>query len=522
MCGATVYEISRLVYFGWPQAHEDDAQRAVHAGLGIVEAMGELNTRLMPQHGVRLAVRIGIHIGPVVIGEMGSGERHGQLALGETPNIAARLESLAQPGTVVVSEAVWRLVDGYFTCDTLGSHSLKGLTTPIPVYRVRSRSDAHTRLDVSASKGLTPLVGREQEVGVLLERWGQVQEGLGQVVLLSGEAGLGKSRLAQVLKDRLGQAPHTRLECRSSPYYQHTALYPLTELWQRTLHWHADEPPEARVAQLEHTLSQYRLPLADTVPLLAALLSLPLSDTRYAARQLTPQRQRQQTLETLRAMVFELAEQQPVLLIVEDLHWTDPSTLEWLGMVIEQIPTTNLMLLLTCRPEFEAPWSRRSHLTPLALHRFSRAQVELMVQRLSGGKTLPAEVMQHLLDKTDGVPLYIEEMTKAVLESGILQESAGHYELVGPLTSLAIPATLQDSLMARLDRLGAAKGLAQLGATFGRQFSYGLLQAVAASDEPVIQHSLGALVEAELLYQRGSVPDATFTFKHALLQDIAY
>jgi class 3 adenylate cyclase len=512
----------RLVYFGWPQAHEDDAQRAVHAGLGIVEALVTLNTRLAQETGVRLAVRIGIHIGPVVIGEMGSGGRHEQLALGETPNIAARLESLAQPDTVVMSETVWRLIDGYFTCDALGSHPLKGLATPMPVYRVRGRSDARTRLDAVASRGLTPLVGREQELGLLLECWRQVHEGMGQVVLLSGEAGLGKSRLVQVLKDQAGHAPYTLLECHSAPYCQHTALYPVLELWPRLLHWHADDSSEAKIATLEHTLSQYRLSVQDTLPLLSAWLSLPLPKGRYTALQLTPQQQRQKTLELLRAMVLTLAEQQPVLCIVEDLHWTDPSTLEWLGMLIEQVPTAALMLLLTCRPEFVSPWGQRSHLTPLALRRLSRAQVEGMVQRLTGSKTLPAEVMQHLLDKTDGVPLYIEEMTKAVLESGILQESEGQYELVGPLTSLTIPATLQDSLIARLDRLGAAKGLAQLGATLGRTFAYPMLQAVASQDALDVWRGLVELVHAELLYQRGSLPNATFTFKHALIQDTAY
>jgi predicted ATPase len=276
------------------------------------------------------------------------------------------------------------------------------------------------------------------------------------------------------------------------------------------------------VAKLEHTLSQYRLPLADTMPLMADLPSLPLPEIRYAALRLTPQRQRQKTLEALRTMVFELAERQPVLLIVEDLHWTDPSTLEWLGMLIDQAPTAALMLLLTCRPEFTSPWGRRSHLTPLALHRLSRAQVEVMVQRLSGGKTIPAAVMQHLVEKTDGVPLYSEEMTRAILEAGVLRETAERYELMGPLTSLAIPATLQDALMARLDRLGPAKGVAQLGATIGRQFSYSLLQAVSSLDKLVLWRSLVELVEAELLYQRGSLPDATFTFKHALIQETAY
>jgi AAA ATPase-like protein len=289
-----------------------------------------------------------------------------------SPNIAARLEGMAQPDTMVISHGTYRLVEGYFTCDDLGLHTLKGLTTPMQVYCVRGRSGTHTRLEATASKGLTPLVGREQEVGLLLERWTQVQDGLGQVVLLSGEAGLGKSRLVQVLQDQVGHEPYTRLACRSSPYYQNTALYPLTDLWQRTLQWHPDDTPETKAAKLEHTLNQYRLPLADTIPLMVALLSLPLLETRYAALQMTPQRQRQKTLEALHAMVFELAEHQPMLLIVEDLHWTDPSTLEWLGMLIEQAPTAALMLLLTCRPEFASPYGHPARAAN-GLGRYQRA-----------------------------------------------------------------------------------------------------------------------------------------------------
>jgi class 3 adenylate cyclase/predicted ATPase len=511
-----------LVYFGWPRAHEDDAQRAAHTGLGIIEAMGELNTRLEQGKGVRLTVRIGIHTGPVVIGEMGGGGRHERLALGETTNIAARLEGLAQPNTVVISDTTYRLVTGYFHCDDLGTPALKGVATPMQTYRVQQATEVQGRLDVAITRGLTPLVGRESEVSLLLERWNQAKDGQGQVVLLSGEAGIGKSRLVQVLKDHVADEPHTRLQCRSSPYYQNTALYPITDLLRRTLQWQPDDALETKLEKLEQVLQPYRLSLHESVPIFASLLSLRLPEDRYAALDLTPQQQRQKTLETIVAVLLQAAERHTLLFILEDLHWTDPSTLEVLDQLIEQAPTATMLVILTCRPEFAPPWGLRTHLTPIALNRFTRSQIEAMVARLTGGKTLPAEVMQHLVEKTDGVPLYVEEMTKAILEAGVLEDADGYYELIGPVASLAIPTTLQDSLIARLDRLQTAKGVAQLGATIGRQFSYEMLQALWPAEEAILQQELGRLVAAELVYQRGIGLQAMYTFKHALIQDAAY
>jgi predicted ATPase len=341
-------------------------------------------------------------------------------------------------------------------------------------------------------------------------------------VLLSGEGGIGKSRLVQTLKDHVANEPHRRWECRSSSYYQNTALYPLTELFQRTLQWQPDDTPHEKLSKLEQTLSQYRLPLEETVPLLAPLLSFPLAEDRYPPLALSPQRQRQKTLETILALLLEQAEHQPVLFIVEDLHWTDPSTLELLNLVIDQTPTASLLTLLTCRPHLQPSWHHRSYLTEMTLNHLSQPQIVRMVERIAGGKTLPHEVLQHIIDKTDGVPLFVEEMTKALLESGHLKETDGHYELTGSLRVLTIPATLQDALMARLDRFVTAKGIAQIGATIGRQFSYVLLQAVAHLDASTLQRELGRLVEAELLYQRGLLPQAAYTFKHALIQDAAY
>src|SRR4030095_9764600 len=325
-----------LVYLGYPYAHEDDAQRAVRAGLGILEAVEALNPSLEPAKGIKLAIRLGIHTGLVVVGEMGGAGRQEQLALGEVPNVASRIQGLAEPDTIIISADTYRLIQGYFECQALGEQTLRGVAQPLQVYRVLQESGARGRLDVAQTRGLTPLVGRESEVTLLLERWEKVKDGQGHVVLLTGDAGIGKSRLVQMLKDHVAQEPHVRWECRSLPYYQNTALYPLTDLFQRTLQWQHDETPDEKVGKLEHTLSEYRLPLEESVPLFAPLLSLSLPEHRYPLLNLSPQRQRQKTLETIVAILLELAERQPVLFIVEDLHWSDPSTLELLNLVIEQ------------------------------------------------------------------------------------------------------------------------------------------------------------------------------------------
>jgi len=388
------------------------------------------------------------------------------------------------------------------------------------VYRVLSESGVHSRLDIAQTRGLTPLVGRESEVTLLLERWEQVKAGQGQVVLLSGDAGIGKSRLVQTLKEHVADEPHNRWECRSSPYFENTALYPLIDLFQRLLRFQAEDILEEKLEKLEQTLRQYRLPLEETVPLFAPILSL--SENHYPPLNLSPQRQRQKTLETIVMMLLERAERQPILFILEDLHWTDPSTLELINLLIDQTPTASVLMLLTCRPTLQPSWSHRSYLTEITVNRLSPAQVEQVVHRLTDGKTLPTEVLAQIIEKTDGVPLFVEEMTKAILESGSLKEVDEHYELTGALSTFAIPATLQDSLMARLDRLVTAKAVAQYAAVIGRQFSYDLLQAVSQVDETTLQRELGRLVEAEIVYQRGVPPQATYTFKHALIQDAAY
>jgi class 3 adenylate cyclase/predicted ATPase len=496
-----------LVYFGYPIAHEDDAQRAARTGLGILAALHDLNARRQPA----VQVRIGIHTGLVVVGEIGDGGKREQLALGDTPNIAARLQGLAAPDTVVISAATYRLIEGLLDCRDFGVHTLKGVSTPTQVYQVVGESGVRSRLDAAATKGLTPLVGREEEVGLLLRRWEQSRDGAGQVVMLNGEAGIGKSRLVQILKEHVAEGTYARVECYCSPYYQNSAFYPLIDHLQRLLQFNREDSSEEKLRKLERGASMSLPP--ETIALFASLLSIPLS-AHYPPLTLTPQRQKQKTLEALLAWLLQEAERQPVLVVVEDLHWVDPSTLEFLSLLIDQVPTTRLLLLLTFRPDFSPPWAMLSQMTQLTLSRLARRQVEVMVEKVTGGKTLPAEVVQQLVTKTDGVPLFVEELTKMVLES------VGAHG--GAPVSLAIPTTLHDSLMARLDRLPTAKEVAQLGATLGREFSYELIQAVSPVEEKTLQSALAKLVEAELLYQRGLAPQARYVFKHALIQDAAY
>jgi class 3 adenylate cyclase len=402
-----------LVYFGYPRAHEDDAQRAVRAGLGMVEAVGQLNTRLEQERGVQLTVRLGIHTGLVVVGEIGGGAKPEQLALGETPNLAARLQGLAAPNTLVISAATSQLLGGFFACQSLGTPRLKGFAQPIEVYQVLYESTARSRLEAAGRTGLTPLVGREAEVGLLRERWAQVKEGLGQVVLLSGEAGIGKSRLVQVLTEQVATEPQAWLTpCQCSPYSQNTALYPMIELLERVvLRFEREESPPQKLRKLEGFVVQYGLPLAETVPLFAALLSLPLS-ADYAPLTVSPEQQKQQTLHALLTILLRIAAQQPVLFVMEDLHWVDPSTLELLTLLVDQGPTARILALFTCRPDFSPPWSGRSHLTQVTLTRLPRRQAAELTGRVAHGKALPAEVVEQVVAKTDGVPLFVEELTK--------------------------------------------------------------------------------------------------------------
>jgi class 3 adenylate cyclase/predicted ATPase len=509
-----------LVYFGYPTAHEDDAQRAVRSALGIVDAVAEHNAR-QAQSDVSLAVRVGIHTGLVVVGEVGGGSRREQLALGETPNVASRLEALAAPGTVVVSAATHRLVAQRFACRDLGLHHLRGVAASQPVYQVMGEQAASGHGIGLPVAWATPLVGREREVALVLERWDAVVEGIGQVVLLSGEAGIGKTRITQTVCERLQNVRHTRLDGRCSPYRQHSPMHVVVELLQSTLGFERDDTPEMLTRRLERTVSEIGLPPTEAVPLLALLLGLPTSsDSPVLAW--APERQRQRTIEVVLDVLRGLAEPQPLLVLVEDLHWIDASSLELLSVLVDQVATVAICVLLTARPDFRPPWAARSHTTQITLTRLPRRQTEQMVLSVAGNKPLPAEVLQRVVNGADGVPLFVEELTKMVLESGLLRDRDDHYELTAPLRPLTIPATLRDSLTARLDRLSEAKPVAQLAAAIGREFSYELLQAISPLDPPALQRELARLVAAELLYQRGLPPAASYIFKHALIQEAAY
>ncbi len=510
-----------LVYFGYPKAHEDDAERAVRAGLGIVDAVGASNDALEKRHGLRLALRVGIHTGLVVVGEMNDGERKETLALGDTTNVTARLQGEAESDTVVMTAATLRLVSGIFVTRDLGERAFKGIAEPMRVIQALRATGVRSRLDLAAATGLTPLVGRQQELALMLERWETVKEGHGQALLLSGEAGMGKSRLVQTLRERRAEEAVSWLECGGSSHHEKSAFHPVIELLEQDLVFEPDDPAETRIQKLKTGLRLLGLADPDALPLLASLLSLPLPEGT-APLALSPQAQRRQTLELLAAWIFALSEQQPLVLVVEDLHWIDPSSLALLDLLIEQVPTARVLLLLTFRPEFEAQWTLHSHLVHLTLHRLSRREVGAMVEGIAGGKALPAVVLDQVVKKTDGVPLFVEELTKSVLESGLLTEGEERYERTDALPELAIPATLQDSLMARLDRLGPAKEVAQLAAVLGRRFSFELLEAVSPLDAAALESRLERLVKAELLYRRGVPPRATYTFKHVLVEDTAY
>jgi class 3 adenylate cyclase/tetratricopeptide (TPR) repeat protein len=513
-----------LVYFGYPLAHEDDAARAVRAGLEIVTALQEqvpsplVGERQGEGDKVRtLQVRIGIHTGPVVVGEIGGGGKRELLAMGETPNLAARIQGQAAPNEVVMSAATYRLVEGLFECEDRGQPELKGISTPSTLYHVVKESETHSRFEVVVRKGLTPLIGREHEFGLLRERWEQAKSGEGQVVLLSGEPGIGKSRLVEALKESVEHEGASCLELRCSPYHQNSALYPVIAHLQRILQFQQTDSPEEKLRKLEIGLygrGEVTSPLQkDSIPLLASLLSLPHPDG-YPPMTLSPQKQKEKTLEALVAWLCEEAKQQAVVSVWEDLHWADPSTLELLTLFLAQIPTTRLLAVLTFRPEFTAPWGSHSYLSQLTLSRLGRSHVKVMVEKVPGGKVLPREIIQQIVSRTDGVPLFVEELTKMVVEQNV-----GAYDYT---SLLGIPTTLQDALMARLDRLGPAKEIAQLGATIGREFNYELLKTVFPLDEGRLQQRLKQLVEAELVYQRGLVPQAHYLFKHALIQDAAY
>jgi class 3 adenylate cyclase/predicted ATPase len=507
-----------LAYFGWPRAHEDDVERAVRAGLDLTAAIGRLDAH--PE--AHLQARVGIATGIAVVGDLiGEGASREEAVVGEVPNLAARLQTLAEPGTVVISQATRRLVGGLFELADLGRHRLRGFAEPLMAWRVAGESRAEGRFEARQSARLTPLVGREEEIALLLRRWRQTRDREGQVVLLSGEPGIGKSRLVREVRNRLEGEPHVRLLCQCSPHHATSPLHPVIEQLERAAGFERDDPSEARLDKLGTLLARGTDRLDEAVALLAAMLGIPAGE-RHALPEMTPQRQKQRTLEVLVDQLEGLAAAQPVLLVYEDVHWIDPTTQELLGLTIERIQRLPVFLIVTFRPEFAPPWSGQPHVSLLALTRLGRRDGAAMVEEVVGAKALPDEVAAQIVAKTDGVPLFVEELTKTVLESGLLRDAGDRYELSGPLPPLAIPATLHDSLLARLDRLAPVKEVAQIGAALGREFPHALLAAVADRPDAELQTALDQLVASELVFRRGIPPEATYSFKHALVQDAAY
>jgi class 3 adenylate cyclase/tetratricopeptide (TPR) repeat protein len=512
-----------LVYFGYPRAHEDEAERSVRAALDIVDAMAELNAAVPRPPGVELAVRIGIATGPVIVGDqIGEGTASETAVVGETPNLAARLQALAQPNQIVVSSATRMMLGDHFDLEDLGAYELKGFAEPVPAWRVLSARDVESRFAATRTGSSAPLVGRQEEMGLLLRAWDGSSRGRGQVVLIQGEAGVGKSRLVEGLREAAGQ-DHIWVAMRCSPFHTASAFHPIIEHLKRVFGWQPEDTAPQHLAKLEAGLAGFKtLPLSESVRLFADLMSVPAPEDRYPRLSMTAQQQRDATLDAIIAWLIETAERTRVLMAWEDLHWADPTTLETLGMLIEQAPTAAMLVVATYRPELTPPWPHRSHMTPITLNRLERPEVETMLGHLAGGRSLPSEVVDHIVAKADGVPLYVEELTKAILGSGVLEARGDAYVLSGSLAQLHIPETLQDSLMARLDRAPRSREVAQLGSVLGREFSYDMISALAGLEEGMLQSGLGQLVVDELLHQRGRPPRSRYLFKHALIQDAAY
>jgi len=505
-----------LAYFGYPQAHEDDAEQATRAGLALVDAVANLQTDI----GAELQVRIGIATGTVVVGDLiGEGAAQEQAVVGETPNLAARLQTLAEPGTVLISASTHRLTGGNFEYRDLGPVTLKGWGETLPAWQVLGTSGVESRFEAQHQTRLTPLIGRDEEIDLLLRRWRYAAQGEGCAVVLSGDPGIGKSHIARALQERLQAEPHITLRYFCSAHHTISALFPFISQLERAALFERSDSPTQKFAKLEALLAQSAAD-ADYVAVLANLLSLPPND-RYRLPELSPQNRKEKTFAALLAQLDGLAAREPVLLIFEDVHWIDPTSRELLTVTLERVPRLRVLLLITARPEFTPPWPGHAHVTTLLLTRLSRRDGAALIERVTAGKTLPEEVMNQILARTDGVLLFVEELTKTVLETGLLQERDGHYVLNRPLPSMAIPMTLHASLMARLDRLAPVREVAQIGAVVGREFSYELLNAVAGLPIERLEEALGQLVRSELVFCRGEVPHAVYTFKHTLVRDAA-
>src|SRR5262245_25546838 len=506
-----------MALFGYPRAHEDDAERAVRAALSIIGAIDAAP----PKNGRRVRVRIGIATGLVVVGEDGAHAlTKEKTVVGEAPNLAAHLQAAAKPGNILISEATRRLIGDVFVLEKLEIAALKPGRESAICWRIAGEAAVTSRFAAHVSS-LTDFVGREQEVALLHDRWQQACQGEGQVVLLAGEAGIGKSRIVDAFCRQIPKEACFSLHYQCSPYHVDSSLHPIVEQLEHAADFVPADTPAVKLDKLEAVLKQATDRLEDVVPLLAALLSIPTGD-RYPPPDPDPQRRKERTFNALLDQLAGLAARRPVLLILEDAHWSDPTSLDFFGRAVLRFPDMRVMLIVTYRPEFHPPWVVHPHVTALLLNRLGRRHCRAMVDYIARGKALPAEVLNQIIEKTDGVPLFIEELTKTVLESDLLQEKESSWQLQGQLPAPAIPATLQDSLMARLDRLHLVKDVAQIGATIGRAFSYDLLAAVSAMPEAELQAALNKLVGGELVFLQAGPPTVTYAFKHALVQDAAY
>ncbi|HEX2727480.1 MAG TPA: AAA family ATPase, partial [Beijerinckiaceae bacterium] len=506
-----------LVYFGYPQAREDDAERAVRAGLELIAAVATLASG---DRDVPLQSRVGIATGLVIVGDLiGSGEAQERGIVGETPNLSARLQTIAEPDMVVIADDTRRLVGDLFELEDLGAQDLKGISKPTRAWATLRLRPIESRFEALRGSGRTALVGRARETGLLARCWADAKAGNGQVVLLSGEAGIGKSRLTAALLESLDPETHARLRYFCSPQHTDSALHPIIGQMERAAGLAREDAPRTKLDKLDSLLARSATSAEDAA-LFADLLSLP-SNGRYPPAELAPAQRRQQTLEALVRQLEALAHAKPVLIIFEDVHWADPTSLEALGQMIDRVADLRVLLIVTSRPDVEPPWSERRYVTSLALERLPRRDVELVIDRVVGSAALPADVRQDIIERTDGIPLFVEEMTKAVLEAADEADALRTAAAV-PAGSSIVPATLHASLTARLDRLGPAREIAQIGAAIGREFSWRLLIAVARRPEAEVASSLDRLVMAGLLFRQGAPPDPTFLFKHALVQDAAY
>jgi class 3 adenylate cyclase/tetratricopeptide (TPR) repeat protein len=506
-----------LAYFGYPQAHEDDAEQATRAGLALVEAVAGLQTDI----GTELHVRVGIATGTVIVGDLiGEGAAQEQAVIGETPNLAGRLQTVAEPGTVLICKSTRRLTGGHFEYRDLGPVTLKGWAEPAQAWHVLRTSGVESRFEAQHKTRLTPLIGREEQMDLLLRRWRTAVHGEGCVVVLTGEPGIGKSHIALALQERLQDEPHTVLRYFCSAHHINSALFPFIGQLERAAKFERSDTPAEKLSKLDALVAQSTSD-PENVAVLANLFALP-TDDRYRLQELSPQKRKEKTLAALLALLEGAAAKRPVFITFEDVHWIDPTSLELLAAVVEHMPQLRALLLVTARPEFTPPWPSYPHVTTIPLTRLGRRDGAALVEQVAGGKSLPQEVMDEILARTDGVPLFIEELTKTLLESQMLQQRDGHYVLDRPLPSLAIPTTLHASLMARLDRLAPVREVAQIGAVAGRDFHYELLKAVAGLPTDRLEEALDQLVESELIFRRGEIPHAVYAFKHALVRDAAY